>query len=440
MCIRDRASTLSAGTALYYDFANTRWTLTETGIAMAEILSSGYKLPDVGSLITADLNIDSTGELNTYLNKTARAINSPVITLTRIGEGHPLNDEVAEGDAFAFVVDTLGVIDITVPAGQGFKTDTNADVPGGTYRITGATNDEGVRVYREGDNWRLDVLNSGLLLNSLLFDADAYNARLLSSRVDALESLPVTTSPSTDSTLSITSANRAYHVRSSDDTKVVSFLSASSYGLTANTFTKVTINNVDDNWLQVETHDSGTDFGQVGHHLFFLEPRETRDFLIIHDGANQTIVPVGEIVYEFEVSGPSSFSGSSNIVPWAVQGGVPAGVVEVPSGDTDQIEYKIPGDVDVTFEVKWEWFGATTTVTVDGQTLWDNDIEDPGPSIIIDKNGSQVHSSQATTLLKIQGTGEHFNDPLLDNSVVAGDYFTYQASNLVTKHLSLIHI
>lgn len=123
------------------------------------------------------------------------------------------------------------------------------------------------------------------------------------------------------------------------------------------------------------------------------------------------------------VSVPSSYS-------WTIQGGVPDDIVEIPSGNTDRVQYKLPGTVETGFRTQWNWFGETTTVTVDSQTLWDNDFD--SPSIIVNLNGTLNNSSTSTSLNKINNTVVAYFTQLIDVTVSADDYLDYDGSNLST--------
>ena len=164
---------LSVDSNIYYDHSNNRYTTTSTNPNrfIGKIISSNYKLGDSGETLSGNKNIDSTGELNMYLNLTTEVTGGdPVITLPALGEGASLDSDIDEGDAFAFIIQQgNGVFDIATPSGTELKDANNNDVSGDIYRVTGSSIDEGVRVYREGNNWRLGTLNEDLLTTDISF-------------------------------------------------------------------------------------------------------------------------------------------------------------------------------------------------------------------------------------------------------------------------------
>ena len=69
-------------------------------------------------------------------------------------------------------------------------------------------------------------------------------------------------------------------------------------------------------------------------------------------------------------------------------------------------------------------------MTVDSQTLWDNDFD--SPSIIVNLNGTLNNSSTSTSLNKINNTVVAYFTQLIDVTVSADDYLDYDGSNLST--------
>ena len=411
---------MSQNTELYYDFNNSRWTDVEISeVPMGFVVMADYFYAQAGALITGDITIDTIGELTTHLGRTNRAINSPVITLPSIGEGNPLDLEIEDGEGFAFVIDSIGVIDIAVPVGQGFLNANGSDRAGATYRITssGGTSPEGVWVYREGDDWRLDVLNSGLTTTTINFNASRRNDELL--KIEGQYS-NVVSSPAESDTLSLTQLNTLYRVSTDDDDKVVSFVDTSSYEIPSGKASKIWVSNEDDNWLRVETHSSSVNFANIQSHYFVMKPGEVRQFVI----ESTKITPVGEISYEFEAVGPSAFTGS--ISSWAISN-FHSDVADIPSGNTDRIRFHIPGQAIINFQTNINWFGSTSEITISGTSIWDNTFDNV--AIHTNKNGTLASSSQSQSLPKINDWHEALNETLLPQEIVVDDYLSFSGTN-----------
>ena len=407
---------ISSGTDLFYDFANNRWTATTIGdVPMADVVSSQYYLASASTSISSDLNIDDVSELANRLNRTSLGISSPVVTLPALGEGQALNDDIAQGDEFAFVVN-LGVFDITTPAGTGFKTVSDTDVSGGIYRLTAASNDEGVRVYRDGDNWRLRDLNEGLLSTSFYFSSEKYNSQINSQNITNLSITDIEESAS-GSDLTITDVTQSYKLRSSDDTKVVIFADPTTYNLGSNSRV-IFIDNVDDNYVRVETHTSTENFDGTTTNFFYLKPYEKRHFIIYGD----SIAPVGEMFYEVEVSGGFITNGNDSVL--SLPSDAPP-VFEIPSGSTTRLNILLGGELSQRVDLSWIWFVSDESGFI-------------SPALTVDKNkdeigGGLIFQSRGVGLFRLLNYPASLDDILPDHAVVINDYLTYSATNLTSS-------
>ncbi|MGI9251269.1 MAG: hypothetical protein ACR2PR_08735 [Pseudohongiellaceae bacterium] len=353
---------LSVNSQLFYDFTNARYddTDVESGvIPMTEVVRSVYRLPNTAPALNNPTNValNDASNVNSFLEQTSILGAGPVtVTLTDLRDGQPDSDAIPQGGEFCFVAPTdNGSIFIELASGttNGFFDDQGGVVPGGSFELGDRDEARGIIVYRDGLNWRLRALNEQVIETDLLFDLPTRTHGLILNQVgtnfgniDALRNIPVIDVISTGVDVDTDQARVLYNVQPTSNDRVVRLPNptAASISIDAGDMASIWVKNNSAFWLGVRTYQDTVDFTELSTDIIYLQPNETRQFILFHRLVGMTSIPhtyvVGRIQYPFEFA-QLTFQGAWVNVGQSI--GLPGFIAAPVTGNLERLGFPFPG-------------------------------------------------------------------------------------------------
>lgn len=440
---------LAVDTELFWNNTDSRTQLdSDQGayVSVGKVLSSSFLFAIQN--YTTSQTIDTQAEWDAWHSKTN-------VKNTNIGSFDFQIPDIAEGSSEVTAIAGQSFI-VYIPQGNGTLTirprGASTIIQGGTsytntspLPLTGGATDEFVfiEVNSAGTGYTAQPLNQKGINTIFLFDWTNY---LNKSVANAIQGINVRVQSNEQDITNLKTAiesyvnNATYTIGSVLGSSGVALVNGYNGGMSTWTFSNTNTipdnrsevialdNRRGSNAIQVENYTpnggSQQNFSGMSTGTFHVMPGEVRLVKVSKFASGLEITPVGPVVYKFEASSTLIGAGN-NAFDWVLENEPPS--ITVPTGNTDRITFALSGKVRQAIEGTANWFGNPSNG-------FDN------VSFVENKNGTLHRIYNSVSLDK--NTGRNVGMNVLDDEVdiVASDYLTLTASNLVANDSRITEI
>lgn len=323
----------------------------------AEVTGSRQTVPNaaaanrpLGTNVSFSNSTEFDDDRNSTVTFTGTGTNDyelPSFSVASVNVGDVLVISIPSGQTITAYGDTTGgTLDLRDQDGNQYTSTNKLSVTSKRKFI--ASSEEGV-----GSYWLALETDQDIVLHSLYFDSRNYNSRLTASQVYQLtvqvggfnNRLAVIEEPlivPTGATYIASTKNVIYQASPTSNTShTITLNQGSVWNLTSNKTAQFKVFNASNTyWMRVINNAAFGNFVGTDVDTIWIAPQEDREFFIHYNGSSYLTHVVGEVAYDFAFEG-GLFTGSGSEPSWTAQNtALPTEIVEIPSGNTDRIQFK----------------------------------------------------------------------------------------------------